>query len=148
MWLSHSFGLLPRALRRRNEAEGKSGRLSRIGGQMIEQEASLEVTKHESGETEPDSECGAAEKGGTADMILERDCVDIAEPLSKSCLSGHIQSIKFLYELAELSEKLGADAGAKKFRSLASQWALEPPWTGDASEEDAAWEARHPDTEG
>ena len=80
---------------------------------------------------------GALELREAADLILDRDGVDIAEALGKSCKGGHIQSIKFLYELAELAAQLGESEGASKFRSLALRWAAEPEWPGESPKNDA-----------
>jgi hypothetical protein len=84
---------------------------------------------------------GALELREAADLILERDGVDIAEALGKSCKGGHIQSIKFLYELAELAAQLGECEGASKFRSLALRWAAEPEWPGKSREKDGEMSA-------
>ena len=70
-----------------------------------------------------------------ADRIMEQDCWEIAEALSKSSMNGHIQSVKFLYELAEMSEKAGEGEGARKFRSMALELANAPQWTGGWPEE-------------
>jgi hypothetical protein len=80
---------------------------------------------------------GALELREAADMILDRDSVDIAEALGESCKGGHIQSIKFLYDLAELAAQLGECEGASKFRSLALRLAAEPEWPGESPEDDA-----------
>jgi hypothetical protein len=66
-----------------------------------------------------------------ADMIIDKDCLEIAQALSESSKKGQILSAKFLYELAEKKEKAGEGESAHKFRSMASELASAPLWTGD-----------------
>ena len=68
-----------------------------------------------------------------ADMFLEQDCLEIGEALSKNSKNGQIQSIKFMYELSE--KKAQSGDGARKMRSIATEWANSPEWEGDAPEE-------------
>jgi len=72
-----------------------------------------------------------------ASKALAGDIEPIARALVESCKKGHIQSIKFVYELAALAEELGQGDGAVKFRNLAKELADQPPWSGRRSEEGA-----------
>jgi hypothetical protein len=74
---------------------------------------------------------GAAQMREAADLIVQQDCLEIAEALSKSSKNGHIQSAKFLYELAQEKERAGEGDGARKFRSMAEELANAAQWTGD-----------------
>lgn len=80
---------------------------------------------------------GASEMRVAADIMLREKSLEIADALAKSSMDGHIQSARFLYELAEEHEKLGPAEGAPKLRSLASDWAAEPQWLAELREEDA-----------
>ena len=84
---------------------------------------------------------GAQKLQRAASKALEDDCETIAKALAKSCKEGHIQSIKFVYELASLAEELGQGDGAVKLRNLAKELADQPQWTGEWIEEDAETEA-------
>ena len=43
-------------------------------------------------------------------------------------------SAKFLYSLAQFAEAAGEGEGARKIRSMATEWANSPEWEGDAPE--------------
>jgi hypothetical protein len=89
----------------------------------------------------PETEKQTTETGGAAmlrqavDMVLQDKSMDIALALAKSSVEGHIQSTKFMYDLADEQAKLGTMEIAAKLRSLASEWATEPLWLGESSEE-------------
>lgn len=80
---------------------------------------------------------GAAEMRLAADMVLEESSIEIARALARSSIEGHIQSARFLYNLAEDREKLNSAEITQTIRSLASDWATEPEWLAEMSEEDA-----------
>lgn len=70
-----------------------------------------------------------------ADKIVGRDCKPIVEALSSNCKKGQMLSAKFLYGLAQLAESSGEGDGARKFRSIATEWANSPEWKGDLEPE-------------
>lgn len=70
-----------------------------------------------------------------ADEIVSRDCKPIVEALSSNGKKGQMLSAKFLYSLAQSAEASGESEGARKFRSIALEWANSPEWKGDSSEE-------------
>jgi hypothetical protein len=78
---------------------------------------------------------GAAMMRQAADEVLRDRCMDIAFALANSSIDGHIQSSKFLYELADENQKLGPVEIVQQFHSVATDFANEPEWTGDPSEE-------------
>ena len=65
-----------------------------------------------------------------ADLVIDRDCMEIAEALSTNSKNGQIQSAKFLYELSERNEQSAEAEGARKLRSMAMELANSPQWTG------------------
>lgn len=71
-----------------------------------------------------------------AEIVLREKALDIAEAMAGSSVQGHIQSAKFLYELAEREEELHEGEGAAKLRSYATEWASEQEWVHEI----------HPDT--
>jgi hypothetical protein len=83
---------------------------------------------------------GAAKMREAADKIVGRDCKPIVEALSSNCKKGQTLSAKFLYGLAQLAEASGEADGARKIRSIATEWANSPEWTGDAQSETPAEE--------
>lgn len=72
-----------------------------------------------------------------ADMILRNECLDIAQSLAKSSKDGHIQSAKFLFDLADEHQKLGTAEITRRLHNLAIDLAAEPEWPGILSEETA-----------
>ena len=78
---------------------------------------------------------GAAELHEAVDIYLEQDALEVAEALVKSSKSGKIESIKFMYGLAKEKEKAGDGDGARKIRSIATEWANSPEWNGDSEPE-------------
>ena len=80
---------------------------------------------------------GAQDLRLAANLVLEESSLEIARALTRSSMEGHIQSARFLYQLAELHEKQGAVESARSIRSLASEWAAETEWLAELSEEDA-----------
>jgi len=80
---------------------------------------------------------GAEELRRAASKALVKNSKAITDRLSNSSAQGNVQSVKFLYELAQLSEDRGEDEGARRFRSMASKWAAEPQWSGDQCEGDS-----------
>ena len=86
----------------------------------------------------PENNCsGAEDLRLAANLVLEESSIEIARALVRSSMDGHIQSVKFLYDLAEYHQKLGAGEIARQIRSLASEWAAEPEWLAEISEQDA-----------
>lgn len=79
----------------------------------------------------PKRKRGAAKMREAADKIVGRDCKPIVEALSSNCKKGQIFSAKFLYDLARLAEASGEGDSARKFRSIATEWANSPEWKGD-----------------
>lgn len=116
------------------------GGLSGNGGQMSEAKRKLVVMdspRKQETEQQPDRIGGASEMRVAADIVLQEKSLEIANALAQSSMDGHIQSARFLYELAEENEKLGPAEGARKLRSLADEWAAEPEWLAELREEDA-----------
>jgi len=107
-----------------------------MDGQMtdtIQNRATDEVSR----EPEPERPLfptGAALLREAADMALADKSMDIALALAKSSSEGHIQSAKFLYELALLQENRGRSEQARNIRSIAGEWMDEPEWNGEMSE--------------
>ncbi len=80
---------------------------------------------------------GAEKMRAAADLILHKNCMEIAEILSQSSKEGRIQSWKLLYDLADENRRLGADETREHFHTLASELEAEPQWCEEASEETA-----------
>ncbi len=87
--------------------------------------------------TQESKHSGAEDLRVAADMVLEESSVEIARALARSSLEGHLQSVKFLYDLAEYHQKLGKGEIARQIRSLAGEWAAEPEWLAEMSEQNA-----------
>lgn len=106
---------------------------------MIEEEQKLVVEESPlAAETEKKAVgSGATVLRKAACKMLHDHGLEIAEALRKSSTQGHIQSAKFLYELAKLQEELGKTESARQIRSLASELAAEPEWDAESSEESA-----------
>ena len=113
------------------------GGLSGIGGQLNETEdkpaAGVESRSRETEKPKLDRS-GAASFRKAADRVLQLDGKDIAEALATEAKKGHIQSAKFLYDLADENCKLGAVEMIRTARSLAMQWTTEPLWVGEVDE--------------
>jgi len=108
-----------------------------IGGQMNETEdQTAAVVEPRGKETEkPKAPCNGAKRfRAEADRVLQSDGKDIAEALATEAKKGHIQSAKFLYDLADENCKLGALEMILTARSLAMQWTTEPLWIGEVDE--------------
>lgn len=97
----------------------------------------IDSPRNEETGQQAESRRGAGEMRCAADIVLREKSLEIADALAKSSLDGHIQSAKFLYELAGEHERLSPAEGAHKLRSLASEWAAEPEWLAELREEDA-----------
>lgn len=97
-----------------------------MSGRRLGRRAAKKRQRGSAGGTETKQK-GAAEFRKAADEALARESKNIAESLAESCKKGHIQSMKFLYELAELSSELGESEGARRFRSLAEVLGAELP---------------------
>lgn len=113
-------------------------RLSGIGGQIIEIRRRLVMTEPS---REPEREkvsSGADDLRAAADLILQTHCMEIARELAKSSMGGHIQSSKFLFDLADECQKLGATQIHERLHTLASELEAEPQWCDKSSEETAA----------
>jgi hypothetical protein len=82
----------------------------------------------------PKRKRGAEKMREAADKIVSRDCKPIVEALSSNCKKGQMLSAKFLYSLAQTAEATGEGDGARKIRSMATEWANSPEWEGDAPE--------------
>jgi hypothetical protein len=110
-----------------------------MGGQMNEAEQNHAAmnSPHASDTQKQTSNRGAAKLRDAACKELATNGVKIARALRKSSTAGHIQSAKFLYELARLNEELGRTEQARKIRSLAAEWMEEPEWNPEMSEESA-----------
>ncbi len=98
--------------------------------------AVTEEPLRETGTTTP-ANCGAAMMREAADEVLREECKKIARALAKSSTEGHIQSSKFLYDLADENQKIAPVETAQPFHSLADELANEPEWTGDRAGETA-----------
>lgn len=72
-----------------------------------------------------------------ADEVLKDKCMDIAFALARSSMEGHIQSSKFLFDLAEGNQKPETVEIAGHMGSLPRRLAAEPQWPGESSEEAA-----------
>ena len=112
-----------------------SGRRPGSVGQMNASKPKLAIVEKKASDSKPKGRSGAAHMRDAADLVMEQDCLEIAEALSKSSKNGQIQSAKFLYELSEQNEKAGEDNAARKFRSMASELANAAEWTGDLPKE-------------
>jgi hypothetical protein len=100
----------------------------------------LVVNNPKTSETKSNAGRGASELREAVDIFLEQDSMEIAEALSKCSKSGKIQSIQFMYALAKEKEKAGESESARKFRSIATEWANSPEWKGDLEPETSAEE--------
>jgi hypothetical protein len=83
---------------------------------------------------------GAESFRAEADLILQTNGKSIVTALAVEAQKGHIQSAKFLYDLADENCKLGAVEMVRRARSLALQWTTEPLWTGEPGDETVAVE--------
>jgi len=113
------------------------GGLSGIGGQLNETEDKPAAGVESQGQETEESEVacsGARSFRAEADRVLQIDGKDIAEALATEAKKGHIQSAKFLYDLADENCKLGAIEMIRTARSLAMQWTTEPLWAGEVDE--------------
>jgi hypothetical protein len=114
------------------------GGLSGIGGQMDETEdkpaAAIEPQGDET-ESAGRERSGAESLRAEADLILRLEGKEIAKALAAESKKGHIQSARFLYDLADENCKFGAVEMVRTARSLALQWTTEPLWAGEADEE-------------
>lgn len=77
---------------------------------------------------------GAASFRRAVDRILQENSEPIAIALAEASKKGHIQSAKFLYDVADENCKLGAAEMMRTARSLAMQWTTEPLWIGEMDE--------------
>lgn len=113
-------GRFPRGIAAHCESERNCGRLSEIGGQRMDAERKLVATETSQDETTTNTENGgAAMMRQAADLVLRDKCMDIAFALADSSIDGHIQSTKFLYDLADEKQKLGSIEIAERFHSVA-----------------------------
>jgi len=105
---------------------------------MIEEEQKLVDDSPRAAETGKQAGgSGAAVLREAACKVLHDHGQEIAEALRKSSAEGHIQSARFLYDLAKLQEELGKTEAARQIRSLANELAAEPEWNAESSEESA-----------
>jgi len=70
-----------------------------------------------------------------AEVLLRNHCLEIIEELAKSCIEGHIQSSRFLFDLADDNQTLGASETSERLHTLASELEAEPQWRERMSEE-------------
>jgi hypothetical protein len=113
----------------------RSGRRPGLVGQMNASKQKLAIVEKKASDSKPKGRSGAAHMRDAADLVMEQDCLEIAQALSNSSKNGQIQSAKFLYELSEQNEKAGEDSAARKVRSMALELANAPQWTGGWPEE-------------
>ena|GEM_PF-5674353 len=113
--------------------EPGSGRPSGNGGQMNAAKPKLVAIskKKKTGVAKPKRKRGAEKMREAADKIVGRDCKPIIEALSTNGKKGQTLSAKFLYSLAKSAEEAGEGESAQKFRSMATELANSPQWTGD-----------------
>src|SRR4029077_9280650 len=97
----------------------QSGRLSQMGGQMNEEERKPARKRRVAGARaiRRSKSPGAEELRRAANKALATNCEAISKRLTSNSAQGNVQSVKFLYELAQLSEDRGEGEGARKFRS-------------------------------
>jgi len=116
------------------------GGLSGIGGQMNETEerpAAADEPQEQKTENPELERSGAENLRAEAGRVLQSEGRDIAQALAAKAKKGHIQSARFLYDLADENCKLGAAEMIRTVRSLAMQWTTEPLWTREVDEETA-----------
>jgi hypothetical protein len=116
------------------------GGLSEIGGQMNETEekpAAVDEPRGQETEKPRHGRSGAESFREAADRILKQNSELIAFALAEESKKGHIQSAKFLCDLADKNCKLGAVEMIRTARSLAMQWTTEPLWAREVDEETA-----------
>lgn len=117
--------------------EGLSGI---VGGKRMGAEQEPEVMEPsqqtQTTDTDPANQ-GAAMMRQAADEVLKDKCMDIAFALANSSMEGHIQSSKFLYDLAVGNQKLGPVEVARQLDSLATRLESEPQWPAALSEDTA-----------
>jgi hypothetical protein len=77
---------------------------------------------------------GADKLRDAADKVIGRDSKAIAEALSANGKKGMLGSIKLLFELSEGSKSEEQDDAAK-IRSMATELASAPQWTGSLPSE-------------
>lgn len=110
------------------------GGLSGIGGQMNETEekpAAVDEPRGQETENPKLERSGAENLRAEADRVLQSEGKGIAQALAAEAKKGHIQSARFLYDLADENCKLGAVEMIRTARSLAMQWTTEPLWVGE-----------------
>jgi hypothetical protein len=100
-------------------------------GQMNATATKFAIVEKKASDPKPARTGGAAQMREAAELVVQKDCLEIAEALSQNSKSGQIQSAKFLYQLAQEKEKAGEGDGARKFRSMAAELANAAQWTGD-----------------
>jgi len=107
---------------------------------MIETEekpAAVDEAQGQETEKPKPGRSGAGSFREAADRILQENSELIARALAEESKKGHIQSAKFLYDLADENCKLGAVEMIRIARSLAMQWTTEPLWAQEVDEETA-----------
>jgi hypothetical protein len=97
----------------------------------------LVAMKKKTSDPKPKRKRGAAKMREAADKIVGRDCKPILEALSSNGKKGQTLSAKFLYSLAQSAEASTEGEGARKFRSIALEWANSPEWKGDSEPEES-----------
>jgi hypothetical protein len=108
---------------------------------MANQQTRLATQADQATTTAETKRQGARELCQAADMILDEDCLEIAKALSKSGKEGHLQSIKFLYELAKSANESDHDDDDSRSSRQARELAAEPQWQDEDPEEDQEFSA-------
>jgi hypothetical protein len=111
--------------------------LSGIGGQMINIRRTLVMSESSPEPERKKVRSGADDMRAAADLVLQNNCMEIAAGLAKNSMEGHIQSSKFLYDLADENQKLGGSEIHERLHTLASELEAEPQWHEESSEETA-----------
>lgn len=65
--------------------------------------------------------------------VVGSSWADIVGALAAKARGGDLQCAKLLLELMREAQDLGAEEKKQKKRSLATEWANEPEWTGEQS---------------
>jgi len=88
--------------------------------------------------TEEPKRNGALEMQHAADRASLENAAEIVDALLKSALKGHIQSIKFLFLLAQGRQEDQEMEGKAKLRdTLAAEWEADKKWLAEMANENA-----------
>src|ERR1700751_4494718 len=103
-----------------------------MDGAAEQKDEAVESQQTPETEAETDESGGAAMLRQAVDRVLKEKCKKIAEALVRRSEQGHLQSIKFMYDLADEETKLGTAEIVKRLRSLANEWGVELEWRDGA----------------